>query len=83
MTVGSLVCALLVAAWSRVDSTLGLYLVMGGIGLARAAVLYDPAIAVVVRWFHTKRSAALLTLTVVPVPFGDRLWALPYSAVWT
>ena len=65
MTACSLVCALLVAALSRVNSALELYLVMGGIGLARAAVLYDPAFAVVVRWFHAKRSTALLTLTVV------------------
>ena len=77
MTAGSLVCALLVAAWSQVDSALGLYLVMGGIGLARAAVLYDPAFAVVVRWFHTKRSAALLTLTVV-AGFASTI-ALPVS----
>jgi cyanate permease len=65
MTVGSLVSALLVLAWSRVDSALGLFLVMGGIGLARASVLYDPAFAVVVRWFRAKRSTALLMLTVV------------------
>lgn len=77
MTVGSLMCALLVAAWSRVDSALELYLVMGGIGLARAAVLYDPAFAVVVRWFHAKRSAALLTLTVV-AGFASTI-ALPTS----
>jgi cyanate permease len=64
MTAGSVVCALLVAAWSRVDSPLGLYAVMGGLGLARAAVLYDPAFAVVVRWFHAKRSTALLTVTI-------------------
>lgn len=77
MTVGSLLCALLVVAWSQVGSATGLYLVMGGIGLARAAVLYDPAFAVVVRWFHTKRSAALLTLTVV-AGFASTI-ALPTS----
>lgn len=65
MTAGSLVCAVLVAAWSRVDSALGLYAVMAGLGLARAAVLYDPAFAVVVRWFHAQRQAALLAVTVV------------------
>jgi MFS family permease len=65
MTVGSAACALLVVAWSRVDTALELYLVMAGIGLARAAVLYEPAFAVIVRWFHTRRSTALLAVTVV------------------
>lgn len=65
MTAGSAACALLVVAWSQVHSAAGLYLVMAGIGLARAAVLYDPAFAVIVRWFHSRRSSALLAVTVV------------------
>lgn len=65
MTAGSVVCALLVVAWSQVHNAAGLYAVMAGIGLARAAVLYDPAFAVIVRWFHTRRSSALLAVTVV------------------
>ncbi len=65
MTAGSAMCALLVVAWSQVQTAAGLYLVMAGIGLARAAVLYDPAFAVIVRWFHTRRSGALLAVTVV------------------
>jgi MFS family permease len=77
MTAGSIACALLVAAWSRVDSALDLYVVMGGIGAARASVLYDPAFAVVVRWFHAKRSTALLTVTVV-AGFASTI-ALPTS----
>lgn len=65
MSAGSVVCALLVAAWSQVHTVTGLYLVMAGIGLARATVLYDPAFAVIVRWFHARRAAALLAVTVV------------------
>ena len=65
MTAGAAVSAALVAAWSQVHSLVGLYLVMGGIGLARAAVLYDPAFAVIVRWFRNRRSAALLAVTLV------------------
>lgn len=65
MTVGSAVCALLVVAWSQVQTAAGLYLVMAGIGLTRASVLYDPAFAVIVRWFHTRRASALLAVTVV------------------
>jgi len=77
MTVGSAVCSLLVVAWSQVQSVVGLYLVMGGIGLARAAVLYDPAFAVIVRWFRTRRSSALLAVTVV-AGFASTI-ALPSS----
>lgn len=74
---GSAVCAVLVVAWSQVTSAAGLYLVMAGIGLARSAVLYDPAFAVVVRWFHTRRSDALLAVTVV-AGFASTI-ALPSS----
>ena len=77
MTTGSAVCALLVLAWSQVHTAAQLYLVFAGIGLARAAVLYDPAFAVVVRWFHAKRSSALLAITVV-AGFASTV-ALPVS----
>ena len=78
MTAGALVCAVLVLAWSRVHTVAGLYLVMAGIGLARACVLYEPAFAVVVRWFHVRRSAALLAVTVV-AGFASTV-ALPTSS---
>lgn len=65
MTVGAAVSALLVAAWSQVHTAWQLYLVFAGIGLARATVLYDPAFAVIVRWFDRQRSNALLAVTLV------------------
>lgn len=65
MTAGAAVSALLVAAWSQVHTAWHLYLVLAGIGLTRAAVLYGPAFAVVVRWFHHQRSKALLAVTLV------------------
>jgi cyanate permease len=65
MTAGSVAAVLLVVAWSRVHTVVGLYLVFAGIGLVSAAVLYEPAFAVVVRWFHTGRARALLAVTVV------------------
>ncbi len=77
MTAGSAVCALLVLAWSQVQTVAGLYLVMAGIGLARAAVLYDPAFAVIVQWFHARRATALLAVTVV-AGFASTI-ALPAS----
>lgn len=65
MTVGSVGAVLLVVAWSRVQTVLGLYAVFAGIGLVSAAVLYEPAFAVVVRWFAAARVRALLAVTVV------------------
>lgn len=65
MTTGSLLAVLMVVAWSRVQTVKGLYLVFAGIGLVSAAVLYEPAFAVVVRWFRADRSRALLTVTMV------------------
>lgn len=65
MTAGSLASVALVVAWSNVQTVTGLYLVFAGIGLASAAVLYEPASAVIVRWFHTDRAWALLVLTLV------------------
>lgn len=65
MTVGSVAAVLLVVAWSRVHTVAGLYAVFAGIGLVSAAVLYEPAFAVVVRWFATARARALLAVTVV------------------
>jgi MFS family permease len=66
MTVGSLAGALLLLAWSQVDSLWQLYAVQIGIGAASAASLYEAAFAVVIAW-HTpdRRSGALLTITVV------------------
>jgi hypothetical protein len=65
MTAGSVAAVLLVVAWSRVQTLLGLYAVFAGVGLVSAAVLYEPAFAVVVRWFHAARARALLAVTVV------------------
>jgi predicted MFS family arabinose efflux permease len=78
MTAGSMVSALLVAAWSQVRTLEGLYLVMAAIGLTRASVLYDPAFAVIVRWFHQRRGSALLVVTLV-AGFASTI-ALPGSS---
>ena len=65
MTGGSLLAAASVALWSRAGDLPTLYLAFVGIGLAGAAVLYDPAFAVVNTWFLRDRGTALLTITVV------------------
>lgn len=52
-------------SWARIGDVLGLYLAFAGIGLAGAAVLYEPAFATVNAYFDTQRQQALLTLTMV------------------
>ena len=65
MTAGSLLAAGCVLLWARAGDVLGLYLGFTGIGLAGAAVLYEPAFATVNAYFDTQRQQALLTLTMV------------------
>jgi MFS family permease len=65
MTAGSLLAAGCVLLWARAGDVLGLYLAFAGIGLAGAAVLYEPAFATVNAYFDTQRQQALLTLTMV------------------
>lgn len=65
MTGGSLLAAVSVAGWSQARTLPQLYLAFAGIGLAGAAVLYEPAFAVINTWFRQDRHRALLTLTVI------------------
>ncbi|HEX2190593.1 MAG TPA: MFS transporter [Longimicrobiaceae bacterium] len=63
MTLGSAGAALLVAAWSRVEDPAALYAVWLGLGACMAAVLYEPAFAVVAAWFRRHRGRALTAVT--------------------
>ncbi|MGY1826938.1 MULTISPECIES: MFS transporter [unclassified Blastococcus] len=65
MTTGSLLGGASVLAWSQARDLPQLYLAFAGIGVASAAVLYEPAYAVINTWFRRDRPRALLTLTVV------------------
>ena len=65
MTAGSVLAAGSVLLWAQVDSILALYLTFTGMGLAGAAVLYEPAYATVNAYFDTGRQNALLALTMV------------------
>ncbi|HEY9281202.1 MAG TPA: MFS transporter [Eoetvoesiella sp.] len=49
MGTASLVAVVLLACWSQVDSLLGFYLLVAGIGALQAAALYEPAFAVITR----------------------------------
>jgi MFS family permease len=80
MTTGSVLAALLLLGWSRVRTIEGFYALSAGLGLAMAAVLYEPAFAVVANWFHRLRGRALTLLTfvagfasVIFVPLATRL----------
>jgi MFS family permease len=63
MTAGSVLAALLLVVWSRVHSLPAFYAVWALMGVAMAAVLYEPAFAVVATWFRQGRSRALTVLT--------------------
>jgi MFS family permease len=63
MTVGSLAGTFLVLAWSRVGDLVSFYLIWAGIGVVMAAVLYEPAFAVIAKWFSYHRRRALTVLT--------------------
>lgn len=65
MSLGSTAAAALVLAWSFVDTLAAYYLVWVGLGVAQAAVLYDPAFAALAVWFRRRRGVALTTLTFV------------------
>jgi MFS family permease len=65
MTAGSLLGAASVVAWSQAQDLVQLYAAFVGVGLASAAVLYEPAYAVINTWFRRDRHKALLTLTLI------------------
>jgi predicted MFS family arabinose efflux permease len=66
MTAGSIAATGLVVAWARVHTVGQLYLVLVGIGITSAMVLYEPALAVVVSWFGpARRAKAVLAVIVV------------------
>jgi MFS family permease len=63
MTAGSVLGTLLLVAWSQIHDLWALYLVLAGVGAVTAAVLYEPAFAIVATWFRRKRGRALTVLT--------------------
>lgn len=63
MTVGSVGATTLIMAWSQVTSLTGFYLIWAGLGICAAAILYEPAFAVISIWFVKQRSTALAVVT--------------------
>lgn len=65
MAAGSIAGTVLVIAWSQVETLAGFYLIWIGIGLASAAVFYDPAFTTLTQWFVRDRAKAMLIVTIV------------------
>jgi predicted MFS family arabinose efflux permease len=67
MTTGAAAASLLVLAWAQVSDLAAFYAILVGIGLTMAAVLYEPAFAVIATWYRdaAERTRALLGLTVI------------------
>lgn len=80
MTVGSAAASLLVLAWSQVTDLNMLYLIWAGLGICFAAILYEPAFAVIATWFVRRRGQALALVTfaaglasTIFIPLSDAL----------
>ncbi len=68
MTLGSLLGAGAVLAWSQVTALWQLYLVFAAIGVACSMVLYEAAFAVIIAWYGADargRARGILALTIV------------------
>ncbi len=63
MTVGSCTAVGLVVMWARIDDLRLFYAMWFAIGLTMAAILYEPAFAVVAKWFTRQRATALAIIT--------------------
>lgn len=63
MTFGSLLGGALLMVWSRIDSLATFYLLFGGIGLAQAMTMYEPAFAVVARRYGLEARRGITAIT--------------------
>lgn len=65
MTVGSIGATLTVLLWSQVNSLPEFIAIMALKGICGAAVLYEPAFAVIATWFRERRGAAMAVVTFI------------------
>jgi len=63
MACGSVLAAAVLLAWSGMERLWEFYALSAALGLAMAAVLYEPAFALVANWFVRMRGRALTVLT--------------------
>jgi len=63
MAGGSLLAAVLMMVWSRVDSLPVFYALWIGLGISQAVILYEPAFAVITRVYGPRYKQAILLMT--------------------
>ncbi len=63
MTGGSLLAAILLLVWSRVESLPVFYAMWIGLGVCQAVILYEPAFAVITRVYGPRYKQAILLMT--------------------
>lgn len=63
MTGGSLLAAILLLVWSRVESLPVFYAMWIGLGACQAVILYEPAFAVITRVYGPRYKQAILLMT--------------------
>ncbi|MBN9538872.1 MAG: MFS transporter [Reyranella sp.] len=63
MTGGSLLAAILLVVWSRVESLPVFYALWIGLGACQAVILYEPAFAVITRVYGPRYKQAILLIT--------------------
>jgi len=65
MTAGSTGATIMVLLWSQVNSFPDFMVIMGLMGFFGAAILYEPAFAVIAAWFAQSRGKAMALLTFI------------------
>ena len=65
MTGGSLLAAVLMFAWSQVDSLPMFYVIWLGLGACQSVTLYEPAFAVITRVYGPRFRQAIMVMTFV------------------
>jgi MFS family permease len=76
MAAGSAAAGLLLVALAQVDTVQGLYLVYLGLGVCMAAILYEPAFAVLTHAFGPDARRAITSLTLIAGFASTVFWPL-------
>jgi len=76
MITGSIAAGILLFLLSHVESIVGLYAIYTGIGASMAAILYEPAFAVLTRLFRSNARRAITALTLIAGFASTVFWPL-------
>jgi len=76
MALGSAAAGVLLVALARVETVQALYLVYAGLGACMAAILYEPAFAVLTQAFGTNARRAITALTLIAGFASTIFWPL-------